>query len=68
MQKIKRIVVAGEDVAQVDIAIWEGATFVIRVGRGKDITFRNQRIEDEAAYCELVDGEETLRKLREAAA
>lgn len=70
MQKIKRIAVDGELVAMVDISIWAGSTFAIRVARNpnREILFHADRIEDEVAHCRVLEGEELLGRLRVAAA
>ena len=67
METIKRIVVAGEVVIELDIRIWPGSVFVTRFGLHGEVTFQNERIEDEIAYCTVVGGQELLDKLRTAA-
>ena len=68
MQKVTKIVVDDEPAVEVDIRIWPDSTFILRFGPGLDVTFHADRVEDGVARCRVLEGRETLRKLREAAA
>lgn len=67
MEPVKQIVVNNEVVVEVDIRVWPKSTFVLRFGLKGEVVFQTEHIEKGMAYCTVVEGQETLDKLRQAA-
>lgn len=67
MEPIKKIAVGDDVVAEVDIRVWPKCDFAIRFGKD-EILFRCLGVRDQIAHCEVLEGNDVLRKLREDAA